>query len=143
MKKRLNQISVSIASVYRGIQKCNSEALAKFGMNNVNAICLYAIGLNPGISATEICKATATDKAAVSKSIHHLIANGYVERPLVSKRAYRSGIFLTEKGNRLFEIMNEHMTGRAYLAFKNISDKDYKAFVEVLDAIALNLNENL
>ena len=141
MEKRLDYISVSIASVYRGIQRSNSEALAEFGMNNIHAICIYAVGSKPGISATEICKSTATDKAAVSKSIKSLIDDGYIERPILSKRAYRSGIYLTEKGKELFDVVKKRLEEKSSKVFKNVNDREFKVLVQTLNHIASNFEE--
>lgn len=139
MEKRIDQISLAIASVYRGIQRSNSEALENLGMNNVHSVCIYEIGTNPGISATGICKKTATDKAAVSKTLGKLINDGYVERPILSKRAYRTGIYLTEKGQELFEITKQKVESLDSKAFRGISTREFNSFYKILNRIASNL----
>ncbi len=143
MEKGIDYISVLIASVYRGIQKIKQEALEEYGMNNVITMCIYAIGINPGISATEICKTALLDKAAVSKAIHQLINQGWATRPVLSKRAYRSGIYLTGDGLKIFDIVNSKLQTATEKAFKDIPEQDYDTMLQTLKAIAKNLDQSI
>lgn len=140
MERRIYVLSVSIASVHRSIQRIKANALSEFGMNNIHSMCIYSIGTNPGISSTGICKENSIDKAAVSKAIKELISLGYISRISEGKRAYRTGIFLTQKGLNLFDIVNKKIEETSRLAFKDIDRKGYEETLHTLDTINKNLS---
>lgn len=128
-----------ITACYRYIQRIKNMEMTELGLKGTHVMCLFFLHHNPdGLTAAQLCKLCAEDKAAISRTVKTLKEKGYV---ISGEKKYRAVLKLTDRGaekaQRLGEII-EHWVG---LGGDGIADNDRDTFYRVLDIIAENLRE--
>lgn len=64
---------------------------------------LAVLGMQPGLSATEVAERTAMDAVAVSRAVTRLIKQARLERSYTSQDRRRSELRLSAQGQRIYE----------------------------------------
>ena len=141
MLSRYEQFTLSVASIYRCIQKIQRVEMARYGLKGPHAQCLLAMRRYPdGITASELCTLCDKDKAAVSRAVSEMIERGLVSRELVRGNGYRAPLHLTKKGREVAL----HVCRRAELAVNavggGIPEENRRIFYDVLTTIARNMH---
>ena len=141
MTQRFEIFTGAISQIYRCIQKLKAAEMTELGLRGTHVMCLFYLnGHQEGLTAAELSRLCAEDKAAVSRTVAELQSRGYVTS---ERRRYRALLRLTEKGREAAL----HMDGliRQWVGFGGggISDEDREVFYRVLSQIAANLRGNL
>ena len=77
MYERYETFTTAIVKIHRCIHKIKSEVMAEFHLKSPHVSCLYYLGRNDGITASEICDLSAEDKSSISRSVDYLEEHGY------------------------------------------------------------------
>ena len=79
LQDRFETFSITIADIWRSLQKIKTQAMEPFGLKSSHFMCLFFLHYeNKPLTATEISELSSLDKGAVSRSIADLIHAGYV-----------------------------------------------------------------
>lgn len=141
LRDRFENFSLTIADIWRNMQKIKTKAMEPFGLKSSHFMCLFFLHYeNRPLTAAEISELSSLDKGAVSRSIADLIKAGYVSRPeQEDKRKYRAILELTESGQALSEKMNGIVDEFVKNAGAGLSDENRKVFYDSLFLISSNL----
>lgn len=104
MIHRFDDFVTGITVCYKYIQKIKSMEMEGFGLKGAHVMCLCYLHNNPdGLTAAQLSTMCAEDKAAISRTISELRAQGYVVSG--SEKSYRAPLLLTESGEALYQNM--------------------------------------
>ena len=146
MINRFQQFSVSIAAIYRHIQKIERTEMVKFGLKGSYAQYLAALNLHSeGLTSAQLCEICDKDKAAISRVIAEMEEKGLVvrenrdDRAAEGRRMYRARLTLTPFGKEAAD----HVLNRAIVAVEHAGDglteENRKIFYAAMEIIANNL----
>lgn len=141
--ERFEKFSFVISSIYRNIQKIESDEMIKYGLKGAYAQYLAAMLHYPeGITAAKLCSVCCKDKAAVSRIINEMEHKGLIERKCGKDNSYRACLLLTNDGKKAAEYVKAKAkvaVERAGNALFSPSERSY--FYESLELIANNLQK--
>ena len=139
---RFEVFAGSVLELNRYLQKIKDMEMRSFGLRGNHVMSLQYLGRNPaGLTATELTDACKEDKAAISRTITQLIEKGYVYRESdENKRAYRTKLFLTEKGKELVQLLDRRIDFALTRGGKGLTDEQRRVFYTTLDMIIDNLS---
>ena len=80
-----------------------SKRMEAFDLGGNRFIFFVAIARNPGCSQADICRITLFDKAIVARCVAKLESLGYITRQYYEGDRKTSHLFLTEKGEGVFD----------------------------------------
>ena len=141
MITRFEQFSASVACIYRNIQKIERMEMAKYGLKGPHAQCLLAMKRYPeGITSARLCEVCDKDKAAISRTLAELEADGLVLRENRNGSRYRANLTLTQQG----QAAADAVVAKAHLAVEKagvgFGEAERETFYRVLAIIAGNLH---
>ncbi len=138
MTDRFETFAKTIAEMNRCMQKIKSREMAALGLKSTHVMCLYSLGkAEEGLTASQLCNICREDKAAISRSVSELAEKEYIYLDMPDeKRAYRTKIFLTEKGREAAAYINERVEHVLNVVGEGMSDSQREAFYESLFLIA-------
>ncbi len=140
MPTRFEQFVTGITACYRSIQHIKSTEMTELGLKGAHVMCLYYLYHAPdGLTAAQLCRLCAEDKAAVSRTLAELEARGCISP--VSGSTYRTPRFLTDAGNALAAHMNGIIQDWEATGGAGLTEADRAQFYRTLSHIASNLRE--
>ncbi|MCM3563361.1 MarR family winged helix-turn-helix transcriptional regulator [Hydrogenophaga intermedia] len=124
-----NKVSSSASALYHD----------RFGISVTEWRVLAYFKIYPWSTASKACELMGLDKAAVSRSVAQLVANGFLEsRPQgLRKIEYR----VTAEGNRLHNAVYRFAMAREQALLKGISDAERVLLIDLLQRMLGNLEE--
>lgn len=138
MEKRFENFTVTILKLNKLIQKIKLYEISGYDLKAIHVMCLHCLNANPsGLTASELCKLTLEDKAAISRALDVLREKDYVE--YVS--GYNSIIRLSDEGKKLAEVIYKRSAVAVEAGGKNLTDGEREAFYKALHSIADNLEK--
>ena len=141
MINRFQEFSMSIAAIYRHIQKIERAEMVKYGLKGSTAQDLTALRLHrEGLTAAQLCEMCDKDKAAVSRALAELERRALVTREKANDTAYRALVRLTEEGSAAARFVCEKVRQAVDLAGRGLTDQDRQLFYTNLRRIAHNLH---
>ncbi len=141
MQERFQTFTVLIAKISRSIRKIKTEEMDEFDLKSPHVSCLYYLYKLGALTAKQLCDICGEDKAAVSRSIEYLEANGYIVCDSSLKKRYRSSLMLTDKGQNIGNTIAEKIDKILDLASVGLSDENRMIMYECLTLISNNLEE--
>lgn len=140
MLRRFEQFCNSTFSIYRSILKIERMEMEKFGLKGPHAQCLLALyRYSEGITAAQLCVLCDKDKAAISRTVAELEANGMLARQYTGSNRYRAQLKLTERGYEAAGRVAERAKYAVEQAGSGLTDEQRSVFYHVLGLIADNL----
>lgn len=140
MIDRYIKFTLAISVINRYIQKIEKNAMQQYGLKGSHAQCIVALLSKPdGVTATELCKFTDKDKAAVSRTVAELEECGHVKRLGDGENMYRAKLVLTDSGKKLGDEISELINKAVAQADMGLLEKDREAFYETLALFTSNL----
>ena len=123
-----NRLSQAIARRYQD----------RFGLSVTEWRVMAVLGLEPGLSATEVAERTAMDKVAVSRAVNALLGADRLERQFDGADRRRSILRLSRDGQAIYDavVPMALQYERALLADLSTSER------EQLDRLLVKLGEN-
>ena len=140
MVDRYIKFTLAISVINRYIQKIEKNAMRKYGLKGSHAQCIVALLNSPdGITATDLCKFTDKDKAAVSRTVAELEECGHVKRLGEGENMYRARLVLTESGEKIGAEITGLVNKAVAQADTGLLEKDREAFYNTLALFTSNL----
>lgn len=141
MKERFRTFTVLITKISRSIRKIKTEEMDELNLKSPHVSCLYYLYKMGAMPAKELCDICKEDKAAMSRSISELEANGYIECDSGLKKRYNSPLNLTERGEKIGEYIAEKVDRVLDLASIGLSEEKRTILYESLELISNNLEK--
>lgn len=140
MIKRFEAFVTGITLCYKYIQKIKSAEMTELGLKGTHVMCIFFLSHNPeGLTAAQLCRLCAEDKAAVSRTVAELQREGYVAP---GEKKYRAALRLTEKGEEVARRVDGLIEQWVAFGGAGLSDSDREAFYRALELISNNLKKS-
>lgn len=138
---RSSNLSLESSIVYRSSQKYFDRALAKYNLGYSNIIVLTLINENAGISMNDLAVLGNFDKGTITKSIQHLIDEGYVKTFVSSNDKRQKELYLTDQASSI--ISDIYITKQKWWEYllKNLDDQEISSFQKGLSSIVKNAKD--
>lgn len=140
MEQRFETFTVLIAKISRSIRRIKAEEMERFQLKGPHVSCLHYLALGGPMTAAELCERCEEDKAAVSRSLEYLRANGYITGDAAPGR-YKSRLSLTEKGRAVCAAMEQSINRILNAASAGLNEGDRQAMYHALAVISQNLDQ--
>ena len=140
MKSRYEQFASSISTIYHAIQQIERNEMVRFGSRGVYAQYLAALHSCPeGLTAARLSELCDRDKAAVSRAVSDMEAEGLIQREGREDTMYRAVIRLTEKGQQAAEFVACRASAAVEAGGRGLSPRERDTLQAALALIAANL----
>lgn len=138
---RFELFTVLVAKAGRCIHKIKSQEMMEFKLKSSHVSCLYYLYKVKTLTAKEICDMCGEDKANISRAIKFLEGEGYVCCSSTAQKRYQSDFYLTEKGEKVGQIIAKKIDRILLKASKGLSAENRMIFYQSLSLICQNLEE--
>lgn len=129
-----------IAVCHKYIQRIKAMEMEEYDLKGTHVMCLYELNHREGLTAAELCRLCAEDKAAISRALTTL-----KDRELIQSEgpAYRAVWRLTAAGDEIAARLDQTIEQWMTLGGSGLSDIDRDAFYKTLEKISQNLRQQL
>ncbi len=139
MEKRFENFTMSILRLNKLVSKIKLHEMRGYNLKAIHVMCLYSLAESSnGLTASELCRLTLEDKAAISRALDLLREKGYVE---CDTQKYNSLIKLSAEGQKVAVFINEKAHNAVLAGGKDLTDSEREIFYKCLDSISENLDE--
>lgn len=140
MDARYETFTILINKISRYILKIKSFEMESLGLKSTHVSCLYFLyRQNKSLTAHELTVLCDEDKGAISRSIDYLKDNGYIEYEKDVSKPYKTPMYLTDKGKKVGEIINEKINNIVDVASFGLNDEEKDIMYHCLNTICNNL----
>ena len=141
MTERFEAFVGGITVCYKYIQRIKNAEMTELGLKGTHVMCLFFLNHNPGgLTAAQLCKLCAEDKAAISRTLATLQEKGYISS---SGGKYRALLTLTPPGKEAAKQLDSIIDQWVNLGGDGLCEEDRVIFYRTLELIAGNLKGNL
>ena len=142
-EERFEEFSALISSVYGNIQKLKARYAIQLGLKPVHVFWIYLLRTHPdGLSASELALAGKSDRSLVSRELDHLLEQGIVHTlGDSSRRRYGWKLLLTEKGQKLSDVISVVVRDIQNTVSHDISESDLIIFYRTLHTLSDNFEK--
>lgn len=141
MIDRFQSFVTGITACYKYIQRIKSAEMTEFGLSGTHVMAVFYLYHNSGgLTAAELSRLCAEDKAAVSRTVSSLQQNGYIQS---GEKKYRALLQLTPKGMELGSKVDEVILQWVSFGGDGLTDEDRTTFYRVLEQISGNLQNSI
>jgi DNA-binding MarR family transcriptional regulator len=123
-----NRLSQAIARGYE----------SRFGLSVTEWRVLAVLGLQPGLSASEVAERTAMDKVAVSRAVNSLLGDGRLERQIHGDDRRRSILRLSPAGQDIYDAVVPIALNYERALLANLSAEERAQLGRLLDKLGAN-----
>lgn len=140
MIDRFQSFVTGITECYKYIQRIKSAEMTELGLKGTHVMCLFFLRRHPeGLTAAQLCRLCAEDKAAISRTLATLQARGYIA---TGGKKYRAALTLTPAGTQIAEQVDGLICQWVGVGGDGLTDEERAAFYRTLEHIAANLRRN-
>ncbi len=140
MEQRYETFTLLIAKINRSIRRIKTDEMMQFSLKGPHVSCLHYLSLDGPMTAAELCERCEEDKAAVSRSLEYLRANGYIAADGAAGR-YKCRLSLTERGTAVCAAMGASIERILDAASAGLDEDSRRAMYHALDVISANLEQ--
>ncbi len=142
MMDRFEAFVGGITACYKYIQKIKATEMTELGLKGTHVMCLYHLNRHEaGLTAAELCRLCAEDKAAISRTLTELEARGYLN-PKTEKK-YRTALTLTDAGRETARQMTVLIESWVNIGGDGLTTQQRSEFYGTLSQIAANLKQHM
>ena len=140
MQSRYELFASSISSIYHSIQKIERNEMSKCGVKGVFAQYLAALQSHPeGLTAARLSELCDRDKAAVSRAVSEMEAQGLVARESGAESMYRVPVRLTDTGRHAANFVSRQAIAAVNAGGLGLNISEREQLQDALALIAANL----
>lgn len=137
MERIFEQFTISILKLYKLVQRIKQYDMKELNLKSIHVMCVYYLNEHrEGLTASELMRLTLEDKAAISRALRQLLAEGYV---LYDVKKYNSAIKLTAKGIETAEYINAKADEAVTAGSADFTEEERVLFYKTLAQIIENL----
>lgn len=142
MQSRYELFASSISSIYHSIQKIERNEMSKCGIKGVFAQYLAALQSHPeGLTAARLSELCDRDKAAVSRAVSEMEAQGLVVRESSAESMYRVPVRLTDTGRHAAHFVSRQAVAAVHAGGIGLKPAEREQLQKALALIAANLEK--
>lgn len=139
--ERFKIFTVLIAKISRNIRRIKSEVMQEYGLKSPHVSCLYYLYKEASLTAKELSDICDEDKAAISRSIVFLEANGYLRCDSDARKRYKAPLELTPAGYGLASVIAKKIDEVFDFVGQGLAEEDRIVFYRSLELISKRLDE--
>lgn len=140
MLRRFEQFTSAISQIYKSVQKIKKTEMTRFGLKANHVMLVYHLKAHPeGLTPAELCKCCNVDKAAISRAVSELTANGYIQVIQREGKHYRLPVILTDNGREAANHIERAVNNAVSIGGQGLTDLQRLEFYHALLLIADNL----
>lgn len=140
--KRFENFTFLINKIYRDIQKIKLFELKKYGLKGSHMMCLYHLGREKeGLDFKTLCDLCDEDKGLISRNLSYLRKEGYITGDLEDDKVYKKKFKLSEKGGKIFEIIEEKTKNLSLKVYLDKDEKEIENFYKNLEEISNKISD--
>lgn len=132
------KIDTTIKKIRNALQKQLNEA--GFDLTVDQWVLTDHIRRQPGVSQNELAELTFKDPPTVTRIVDLLEKKGFVERTAAAGDRRKFNLFLTDKGNELYDKAFPVVAEIRRKGWGDLEEADYQHFVRIMDSIYNNFN---
>lgn len=137
MENRFENFTVTILKLNKLVQRIKNYEMQEYGLKTIHVMCGFYLNRHlEGLTASELCKLTLEDKAAISRALKTMQAKGLVS---YDPKKYHSVIRLTEEGKAFAAEICRKAEKAVEAGSYDFSENERFLFYEALQTIAENL----
>lgn len=141
MMSRYELFSSSIAAIYHSIQRIEREEMERCGCRGTFAQYLAALQRTPeGLTSAQLSECCDRDKAAVSRAVAEMEAQGLIAREAEHGSLYRVRLRLTERGRQMAAFVAARSEAAVAHGGSGLTDEARASLYASLALIAHNLD---
>lgn len=140
--KRFENFTFLINKIYRDIQKIKLFELKKYGLKGSHMMCLYHLGREKErLDFKTLCDLCDEDKGLISRNLSYLRKEGYITGNLEDDKVYKKKFKLSEKGGKIFEIIEEKTKNLSLKVYLDKDEKEIENFYKNLEEISNKISD--
>ena len=143
MESRYYHFTTLILGIRKLINKIKDSEMAELGLKGVHLTCMFYISEiqkeKSEVTATDICKYSGEDKAAVSRILGELEKSGMIVVEQTDKKKYKSKLVLTSAGKSVEKNISKKIEEYENIASKDLTESERKSLYTSLESILKNL----
>ena len=124
---------------YRDFTGDPDEALRSYGFGRAHHRVVHFVARNPGISVTELLAILKITKQSLSRVLSQLVEENFVRQEKGAQDRRRRLLFLTDKGETLFEELVGLQRKRVSRAYREAGPEAVEGYIKVMIGL---LNES-
>ena len=141
MIDRFQLFVTGITECYKHIQRIKTAEMTELGLKGTHVMCLFFLHRHPdGLTAAQLCRVCAEDKAAISRTLKTLKKRGYI---VTGEKRYRAALTLTDEGTRVAEQLDGLICQWVGVGGDGLTDEERAAFYRALERIVDNLRRSM
>lgn len=129
----MKEILREIGKIYRCLDSISNIEFKQFDLAKGQYAYLVRICENPGIIQERIAEMLKVDRTTASRSIQKLQQSGFISKENDPENKKVLLLFPTKKGQKVYEILLEEENYTNKIALQNISLKDQKTLLNLLE----------
>ena len=143
MNARFENFVGMVYSLNKEVQRIKSEKMKEFGLRGTDTMVIYYLSVNPdGLTKADLARTTRLDRAAITRIVGKLAADGLVEKPEGENPVnYRRRIRLTKAGKAAAAEMEEVIQKVVDEASADISEEERARMYSTLKGILASLEQ--
>ncbi len=131
----MKEILREIGKIYRCLDSISNIEFKQFDLAKGQYAYLVRICENPGIIQERIAEMLKVDRTTASRAIQKLQQSGFISKESSPENKKVLLLFPTKKGQEVYEILLEEENYSNKIALRNISVKDQKTLLRLLENI--------
>ncbi|WPC43743.1 MarR family winged helix-turn-helix transcriptional regulator [Clostridium sp. JS66] len=131
----MKEILREIGKIYRCLDSISNIEFKQFDLAKGQYAYLVRICENPGIIQERIAEMLKVDRTTASRAIQKLQQSGFISKEISPENKKVLLLFPTKKGQEVYEILLEEENYSNKIALQNISVKDQKTLLSLLENI--------
>ncbi|AKN31628.1 MarR family transcriptional regulator [Clostridium carboxidivorans P7] len=129
----MKEILREIGKIYRCLDSISNIEFKQFDLAKGQYAYLVRICENPGIIQERIAEMLKVDRTTASRAIQKLQQSGFISKESSPENKKVLLLFPTKKGQEVYEILLEEENYTNKVALQNISVKDQKTLLSLLE----------
>ena len=108
----------------------------EFDLSRGEYLLILCLSHMPVLTARDIAEMTKRPRNSISRAVHRMLSEGYIDRAPDPKDARQARLTITDKGRALHNQVVERMLAREKLGFSVLDAEELKALDRILQKLA-------
>lgn len=135
MKSPEQRVTKLISKINKNIKKIKAHKMTNDELNSTQVSCIYFLYNEGPLTIKDLTEFCDEDKAQISRSLEHLLSDGYITYEINSTKKYRINLMLTEKGKLVGKDIHQKVNTIFENANEGITEEEKKIFYQILTKI--------
>ena len=121
----------------------NEQDLSKYDLNinKTQTNILMSVDENRNISMSKLSEIVGLEKSSFTRSVEHLVKNGFLTRKNLENDKRTINLSLTEKGTHAVRLIRKNLDNYLTVLSEILTEKEKKEFFEALKTVSKYFNK--